>query len=164
MSKATAKPATDKWNTGPAEPAKPAAKKATTSQSTDKPIEREEYTAKQIATRINTDAKTLRKFFRSSASTVEPVGQGGRYNFDAADLPKIREEFEKWNTNKKPRGAGFKKKAAATVDAIEDDSETLELDEDIEEDEELEFEDPTDDDLEELEDDLSEFDDIEEDD
>lgn len=67
--------------------------------------ERETYTAKQVATRIGTDAKTLRKFFRSAASTVEPVGQGGRYEFDAADLPKIRAEFVKWNKGKADRAA-----------------------------------------------------------
>lgn len=119
------------------------------------PVEREEYSAKQIATRINVDAKVLRKFFRSEASTVEPVGQGGRYIFDAADLPKIREEFENWNSNKKPRAAAgpAKKKgrsAPAAAEVIEHEEEILEFDDDPSE-EDL-------DDLDEL-DDLAEFDD-----
>lgn len=58
--------------------------------------DREIYTAKQVATRLGTDAKTLRKFFRSNHSTVEPVGQGGRYEFDAADMPQIKKEFVSW--------------------------------------------------------------------
>lgn len=58
--------------------------------------DRETYTAKQVATRCGTDSKTMRKFFRSSASTVEPVGQGGRYEFAATDLPKIKREFDAW--------------------------------------------------------------------
>lgn len=58
--------------------------------------ERDTYTAKQVAVRCGTDSKTMRKFFRSSASTVEPVGQGGRYEFDARDLPKIKREFDSW--------------------------------------------------------------------
>lgn len=58
--------------------------------------ERETYTAKQVATRCGTDSKTMRKFFRSTASTVEPVGQGGRYEFAATDLPKIKREFDAW--------------------------------------------------------------------
>lgn len=58
--------------------------------------ERESYTAKQVAMRCGTDAKTMRKFFRSSHSTVEAVGQGGRYEFDAKDLPKIKTEFANW--------------------------------------------------------------------
>ena len=58
--------------------------------------DRDTYTAKQIAVRCGTDAKTMRKFFRSNHSTVEPVGQGGRYEFDAKDLPKIKKEFDSW--------------------------------------------------------------------
>ena len=124
----------------------------------DGPVEREEYTAKQVATRIGTDAKTLRKFFRSPASTVEPCGQGGRYVFDAADLPKIKAEFEKWNSTKgtrtpkaegetkstrKPRGT---RSAPANAVVIEEDEEVLELDDDEELDE------PTDADLDEIDD------------
>lgn len=58
--------------------------------------ERDTYTAKQVAGRCGTDAKTMRKFFRSAHSTVEPVGQGGRYEFAAKDLPKIQKEFTAW--------------------------------------------------------------------
>lgn len=122
--------------------------------------ERETYTAKQVATRIGTDAKTLRKFFRSAASTVEPVGQGGRYEFDAADLPKIREQFTNWNEKKPTRGAqkvndapaaetkstpSPKKrgKAAPAEPIIEEDDEVLDMND----------EGPSDDDLAELEDD-----------
>lgn len=54
------------------------------------------YTAKQIAVRLGTDGKTLRKFFRSKHSTVQPVGQGRRYEFDKEDLPKIKREFDAW--------------------------------------------------------------------
>ncbi len=65
--------------------------------------ERETYTAKQVATRCGTDSKTMRKFFRSAHSTVEPVGQGGRYEFDAKDLPKIQKEFAAWSKRSKAR-------------------------------------------------------------
>lgn len=63
--------------------------------------DRETYTAKQVATRLGTDAKTMRKFFRSKNSTVEPVGQGGRYEFAAKDLPLIKREFDAWQTKAK---------------------------------------------------------------
>jgi hypothetical protein len=125
--------------------------------------ERETYTAKQVATRIGTDAKTLRKFFRSPASTVEPVGQGGRYEFDAADLPKIRDEFTKWNTTKTVRTPKEKKAAApkgrqapAGAELIEEDDEILELDDEDEE--------PTDDELDDIESDVEVDDDDELDD
>ena len=58
--------------------------------------DRDIYTAKQVATRCGTDSKTMRKFFRSSHSTIEPVGQGGRYEFDARDFPQIKREFDAW--------------------------------------------------------------------
>ena len=65
--------------------------------------ERETYTAKQVASRCGTDSKTMRKFFRSNNSTVEPVGQGGRYEFAATDLPKIKREFNTWQSKSKAR-------------------------------------------------------------
>lgn len=103
-----------------------------------------------MATRIGTDAKTLRKFFRSSASTVEPVGQGGRYEFDAEDMPKIKSEFETWQSGQK-RGRPTKKEGTATkkksrVEVADElpEEEELDLDE--------ELDDPSEDDLDELED------------
>lgn len=54
------------------------------------------YSAKQVATRIGTDAKTLRKFFRSPASSFDAVGQGGRYEFPASQLPEIQRAFNSW--------------------------------------------------------------------
>lgn len=111
----------------------------------------ETLTAKQVATRIGTDAKTLRKFFRSSNSTVEAVGQGGRYEFAKEDLEKIRSEFIGWNTNKPARAPkGSKKTADAEPKRKVEDipEEDLEFDDDeledsaddaeVEDDEELE--------------------------
>jgi hypothetical protein len=131
------------------------------------PVERETYTAKQIATRIGTDPKVLRKFFRDPASTVEPCGQGGRYEFAAEDLPKIKAEFEAYQSGKKPRGRqpseggttkstkGRQAPAAATV--IAEDEELLDLD-----DLELDDEEPSDLDLDEIDEGLEEEDDVEE--
>ena len=90
--------------------------------------ERDTYTAKQVATRCGTDAKTMRKFFRSNHSTVEPVGQGGRYEFDAKDFPKIKREFDTWTARAQKRaqsnGAPPKKtELHEAVDAIEEELE-----------------------------------------
>ena len=97
-------------------------------------------TAKQVATRIGTDAKTLRKFFRSPASTVEAVGQGGRYEFAKADLPKIKAEFEKWNSKKPTRVSRSTPKdepRRRVVDDSDIEAEELDLDElDLDDDEE----------------------------
>jgi hypothetical protein len=94
----------------------------------DKPVDRETYTAKQVATRISTDAKTLRKFFRSDASTVEPVGQGGRYEFDAADLPQIKAEFSKWNSRQAGKSSPTGKSSPKPAAVVEVDEDAEELD------------------------------------
>ena len=49
--------------------------------------------AKQVATRIGTDAKTFRKFLRQTGSGV---GQGRRYDFPEADIPELGKEFHAW--------------------------------------------------------------------
>lgn len=59
--------------------------------------------AKQVARRIGTEAKILRKFFRDPKSGYEAVGQGGRYDFDPADLPEIQKKFDAWNAGKARR-------------------------------------------------------------
>ena len=109
-------------------------------------VERETYTAKQVATRIGTDAKTLRKFFRSPASTVEPVGQGGRYEFDKEDLPKIKAEFDKWNSSKVVRvrrAPGEKVEKVNHRQVVGEENDDLELPDDPElldeEDEEIDL-------------------------
>jgi hypothetical protein len=61
------------------------------------------YSAKQVASRIGTDAKQLRKFFRDKQSGYTPVGQGGRYDFPEADIPKIKAAFDTWNATKTRR-------------------------------------------------------------
>lgn len=134
----------------PEKPAKAAAKKT--------PAKKTKYTeggkdadgakllgAKEVATHIGTDAKTLRQFFRSGKSTFEAVGAGGRYEFNEADLPKIKAEFEAWRTNKPGRGRAAdgsapkksrgkaQPKAEEVIDEVEevedlDDLDDIELD------------------------------------
>jgi len=95
--------------------------------------EQSTLSAKQVATKLGTDAKTFRRFLRSSACTVEPVGQGGRYEFSTKDLEPLKKQFLGW---RKPRDGATKteqfevevqdkpkrsKKPAAPV--VEDDTE-----------------------------------------
>lgn len=105
-------------------------------------------TAKQVATRLGTDAKNLRKFFRSKASTVEPVGQGGRYEFNASDFGKIKAEFDAWNSTKRTRTPGTgrtkTKDAARERQAQVEEVEVEEL--------ELDDEEPDEDELDDIED------------
>lgn len=104
-------------------------------------------TAKQVATRIGTDAKVLRKFFRSPASTVEAVGQGGRYEFAKEDLDKIKSEFETWQSGNKARGT---KRAAGKSNAKPERAKVEDI---VEVDDELELDDeePTSEELDDLE-------------
>ena len=61
------------------------------------------YSAKQVASRINTDAKQLRKFFRDANSGYDAVGQGGRYDFPESEIPKIEVAFKAWSATKTRR-------------------------------------------------------------
>jgi hypothetical protein len=61
------------------------------------------YSAKQVATRIGTDAKQLRKFFRDPKSGYDAVGQGGRYDFPEADVAEIKKAFDAWEATKTRR-------------------------------------------------------------
>lgn len=65
--------------------------------------EEETFSAKQVATRIGTEAKTLRKFLRDPNSGYKAVGQGGRYEFPKEDLPVIKAAFDAWNAGKVKR-------------------------------------------------------------
>lgn len=124
---------------------KPAKKKTESNENT--------LQAKQVATILGTEAKTLRQFFRSEASTVEAVGSGGRYEFLETDVPKIKEEFEAWKAAHASRGrgrpagsgGGRKAKKVAEAEIIEEveeieELEIEELDDEIDEDD-LELED-----------------------
>lgn len=115
--------------------------------------------AKQVASILSTnlnmavDAKTLRQFFRSAASTIEAVGSGGRYEFLETDVPTIQKEFAAWKeghasrgAKRGPRGTGRSKASNQVIEEIEEveEIEELELEDDLDlefEEEDLELED-----------------------
>lgn len=75
-------------------------------------VEEKTYSAKQVATRIGTDAKQLRKFFRDEKSGYTPVGQGGRYDFPESEVSKIKEAFDAWSATKTRRNRSPERKLA----------------------------------------------------
>lgn len=79
--------------------------------------EEKTFSAKQVATRIGTEAKTLRKFFRDANSGYKAVGQGGRYDFPESELPEIREKFNAWNKGKVKRNRPTNAERAAAAKA-----------------------------------------------
>lgn len=78
-------------------------------------VDEKTYSAKQVATRIGTDAKQLRKFFRDPNSGYTPVGQGGRYDFPEAEILKIKTAFDAWNATKTRRNRTSPQKKLATA-------------------------------------------------
>lgn len=87
--------------------------------------EEKTFSAKQVATRIGTDARTLRKFFRASEE-YNAVGQGGRYDFTEKSIPLIKKAFDDWDANRtkrvrqpsaSPTAPRARKRAAATPEA-----------------------------------------------
>jgi hypothetical protein len=136
------------------EEVKPAAKKKSTAKAKASADDGSTMAAKQVATILGTEAKTLRQFFRSPASTIEPVGSGGRYEFLETDVPKIKAEFDAWKAGHASRGAkrtgeagtksrgkrGAKVAEVTEVEEVEE-LEIEELEDDELDDEELELED-----------------------
>jgi hypothetical protein len=49
-----------------------------------------------IAAQLGLDSKTLRRFIRSNDCTFQAVGQGGRYEFDEADIPVLADQLAAW--------------------------------------------------------------------
>jgi hypothetical protein len=54
---------------------------------------------REAASAIGTEAKTLRQFLRQSKD-YRNAGSGGRYNFKAKDITKLRKHFEEWADTK----------------------------------------------------------------
>jgi hypothetical protein len=72
------------------------------------------FSAKQVATRIGTDAKSLRKFFRDPNSGYTPVGQGARYDFPESEIAKIKTAFDAWSSGKTTRNRPTKTASPAS--------------------------------------------------
>lgn len=112
--------------------------------------------AKEVAIKLDTDARTLRKFLREVTDPDDQPGQGGRWIFEAKQVKGLKKQFDEWRSSQAtPKKKGKKAKSTAAVEIDDEELEEVELDDD-------EIEDPDDEDLEELEDDDDEDDDIEE--
>jgi hypothetical protein len=58
-------------------------------------------TAKEVATRLDTDARTLRKFLRST-DQVESPGKGSRYSIEAKAVRSLKKGFDAWIADRTP--------------------------------------------------------------
>lgn len=98
-------------------------------------------TAKQAASMLGTDGRTLRKFLRSKHGTV---GQGQRWAIDASDMDQLKADFTEWasGTRSKSKAKGEKatKAEVPEQDAVDElDADELEEIDDIEDIEDLDF-------------------------
>jgi hypothetical protein len=59
--------------------------------------------SRAVADALGTDPKTLRRFLRSDASSVTPVGSGGRYEFAEEDMLTMHAEFAEWMAGSAPK-------------------------------------------------------------
>jgi hypothetical protein len=57
-----------------------------------------------VATRLNTTARTLRRFLRAD-STYANAGSGGKYDFQESDIPVLVKRFAKWSSKSRPAPA-----------------------------------------------------------
>jgi len=145
-------PEEDEVDEAPPAPAKKAAAKQTKYTEGGKATNGEALLgAKEVATHVGTDAKTLRQFFRSGKSTFTAVGAGGRYEFKASDVDKIKAEFDAWKAGKPGRGRATGEGGTTTRSRGRAATKVAEVIEEVEEIEELE-------DLEELDEDDLELD------
>jgi len=95
----------------------------------------EMLTAKAAASKLGTDARTLRKFLRKENGVI---GQGQRWEIDPADIPALKERFDAWAKGGQSRSES--KKAAAPEATDDADVETLDAElDDLEEIQDLDF-------------------------
>jgi hypothetical protein len=105
-------------------------------------------TTTELADALETDPRTLRKFLRSSASPVAPVGKGKRYTLPATQtaLRDFGKKFTAWNAAQEKARAD--RDAAATPETVDDSTpDAPEMVDDATDDADAE---PTDADLEEI--------------
>lgn len=92
----------------------------TEAEGTDDEVEAgtEKLTAKQAATLLKTDGRTLRKFLRKEHGVI---GQGQRWEIDPDDIPALKEKFESFSKGartepKAPKAAAPAKPKKSKVD------------------------------------------------
>jgi hypothetical protein len=74
--------------------------------------------AKEVALKLDTTPRTLRKFLRSDEK-VESPGKGGRYALAATQVNALKRRFDAWSAQRAENAA---KGAESDTDATEGDS------------------------------------------
>lgn len=60
--------------------------------------------AKEVAEKFGTDARTVRKFLRKNAENdgVETPGKGGRWGIEAKKVASLQKRFDAWHAARTP--------------------------------------------------------------
>jgi hypothetical protein len=77
-------------------------------------------TPKDLAEKLSTDSKTVRRFLRKAHGDDAP-GQGGRWSIPTADVTKLRKEFQAFQAAEADRKAKAAEAKAAKADEESDD-------------------------------------------
>lgn len=84
-------------------------------------------TAKEVAEKLKTDARTFRKFIRSEVKAaggtvgVETPGKGKRYSFESKEISSLRKRYAAWEETRRVA------KEAEETEVEETDAETQEI-------------------------------------
>lgn len=112
-------------------------------------------TTRELADELGTDTKTLRKFLRGHLDKENLPGQGGRYQFEKAEVAALKKAFAAAGAGEaKPKAESKKRKRKSA----EDESPEVEAAGELEEEEPVAEEDEEVEDLDELLGDLDEED------
>lgn len=79
-------------------------------------------TAKELATRLDTDARTVRKFLRSDAAAGNAEGtpgKGSRYAIEAKQVASLKKRFNAWNAARTAKVEVDEVIEDATADEVE---------------------------------------------
>lgn len=94
-------------------------------------------TPKELATRLDTDPKTVRKFLRSPEGLDMKVGKGNRWAIESNQVRGLKSRFAKWNADRlaaiaeaRRERAEAARDAANDAEVTEDEVELTETDED----------------------------------
>jgi len=83
-------------------------------------------TTKELAEKLDTSPKTLRRFIRSdvkaSGGTVgeDTPGKGGRYSFESSDVPTLKKSFKAWTKSQEEARAARLAKAQEAEAEVEE--------------------------------------------
>lgn len=87
-------------------------------------------TTKEVAEKLETTTRTLRKFVRSEVKEAggkigeDTPGKGGRYSFEAKEVAGMKKRFRAWSKSQaEARAARLAKEAEANDATSEDDAD-----------------------------------------